>query len=215
MEQWVEGICISTWDFFFSFINFAAVTASLNEPVSSLQSQSSDHMHYFSHNHLLYCVSRGTSATSTSAVPRSLTVASISIVFKFKFSRRKIMLKAQYWCINFSGLEWELALFLEWKKKNVAHLSRRFDPLPVHMVSSKRSQPKTLTLHANVNSWLLKKMKHFLIINDHRTPPRQNFFQQQEITQKNTTLTFTQGEIHSLVLKMKCEYLNSLEVSFN
>lgn len=67
------------------------------------------------------------------------------------------MLKAEYSCIKFSGLEWELPLFLVFQKKKEMHLRRRLDPLPVRMVSHKRGQPKTLTLHADVNACLLKK----------------------------------------------------------
>lgn len=44
------------------------------------------------------------------------------------------------------------------KKKNEMRLRQRLDPLPVRMVSHKRGQPKTLTLHADVNACLLKKI---------------------------------------------------------
>lgn len=74
--------------------------------------------------------------------------------------RKALMLKVEYSCIKFSGLEWELPLFLVFKKKkkNEMHLRRRLDPLPVRMVSHKRGQPKTLTLHADVKACLLKRI---------------------------------------------------------
>lgn len=63
------------------------------------------------------------------------------------------MLKAEYSCIKFSGLEWELPLFLVLKKKKKMKRICAGDltHYQVRMVSYKRGQPKTVTLHADVN----------------------------------------------------------------